>query len=374
MSLRVSKVFRKKMGIQLFQDLSIAFYQSPWERHHPFKCLQISGVSVSNYSRLRIAHVNHHHLAQREYKSNREYSRNSRVSNLCRNSDLNFDHYNAHSEHLSKQIIHKNSAIENIINKNRTSGEVMAKRFTDTDKWGKAWFRKLSPKMKCAWDYLTTSCDVAGVWDIDEDSLEFHIGEEITINEIVQSFGDRVLVIQDKLFLPGFVAFQYGTLSSECKPHKPVIQRLEKLNLLKPFRKAIESLEDKERDKDQDQYKDQDQDKEKESKKFDFEILYKAYPKKVGKSGGLKTCKAQIKNQDDYDNLKHAIERYTAHCSKNITDPKYVKQFDTFMSGWRDWLDKDVGEIAAGVGEDPNSSDAWLRKMKAKMEVGEESA
>ncbi len=128
MNLRVSKVFRKKMGIQLLQDLSIAFYQSPWERHHLFKYLQISSLSVSNYSRLRIAHANHHHLAQREYKSNREYSRSLRVSKMFRNSNLNSDHSIAHCEQISTSIIHKVSSIENIINKDTTFGGPMAAR------------------------------------------------------------------------------------------------------------------------------------------------------------------------------------------------------------------------------------------------------
>lgn len=132
----------------------------------------------------------------------------------------------------------------------------MSKRFTDTEKWRKSWFRNLEPKMKCTWEFLRDNCDVAGVWEIDVDSIEFHVKANVSLNEIVESFGDRIAILDDnKLMLTGFIEFQYGALSHECKPHRPVIKRLEKLNLLKGYQKGFErvsnTLEEKEKEKDQ---------------------------------------------------------------------------------------------------------------------------
>ena len=58
-------------------------------------------------------------------------------------------------------------------------GVVVAKRFVDTVLGRKAWFRKLSPRLKCAWRFLTEECDQVGIWSIDLDSMEFHIGIQV---------------------------------------------------------------------------------------------------------------------------------------------------------------------------------------------------
>lgn len=268
------------------------------------------------------------------------------LSKKCRIESDSFFVSCAQSKREYSDSISINLIGENNLKLNTTLGGIMAKRFTDTDKWGKAWYRKLSPKMKCAWEFLTTNCDVAGLWDIDIDTFEFHVGERVTLNEILAAFGDRVCVLEDKLFLPDFVPFQYGALSEDCKPHKPVIQRLKKLNLLKGYQKGFETLEDKEQDKEQLKEKDKVKERD-ENKTFDFESVYNSYPKKVGKSKGLKICKTQIKTTDDYQNLISAVSSYTVHCKEKITDPKYIKQFDTFMSSWRDWIDPETGSTSS---------------------------
>ena len=51
----------------------------------------------------------------------------------------------------------------------------MAKRLSATEKWDKAWFRKLPPKYKCFWEYLRDKCDLIGLWEIDYEAASFHI-------------------------------------------------------------------------------------------------------------------------------------------------------------------------------------------------------
>lgn len=79
--------------------------------------------------------------------------------------------------------------------------------------------------------------------------------------------------------------------------------------------------------------------------KLDFESLYLRYPRKLGKKKGIAACKVQIKTQIDFDNLKKAIAKYSAHCDKNRTEDKFIKHFSTFMNSWEDWLEDDAGQV-----------------------------
>lgn len=129
----------------------------------------------------------------------------------------------------------------------------MAKRFTDTGKWDKAWFRKLSPKMKCVWMFLCDRCDHAGVWEFDEDAFIYFVGEKITSTEILNTFGDKVeFCSKDKLVIKSFIEFQYGNLNPANRVHQSVLNRLEKLAPCKPLISPLNGAKDKEEDKDMD--------------------------------------------------------------------------------------------------------------------------
>lgn len=128
----------------------------------------------------------------------------------------------------------------------------MSKRFTETEKWDHAWFRKLSPKMKCIWLYICDRCDSAGVWNVDLEAMSFHIGESINIDDFSFFQEKFEWLCPDKIILTSFIKFQYGELSAECKPHKAILTKLKMLNLskanlnnLKGYPKGIETLQDK---------------------------------------------------------------------------------------------------------------------------------
>lgn len=152
----------------------------------------------------------------------------------------------------------------------------MAKRFTDTDKWNKAWIRRLSPKFKCAWFYLLDKCDHAGVWQEDFEAMSFNIGEEINQDEFEKVFSEKIQKVDsDKYFIKSFIDFQYGNLNPSNKVHKSVLERLEKIKpltspLIAPtegayegaYKAPIEGAKDK--DKEKDKAKDKEKEKEKE--------------------------------------------------------------------------------------------------------------
>jgi hypothetical protein len=101
----------------------------------------------------------------------------------------------------------------------------MAKRFTNTDKWKKQWFKKLNTKQKLFWLYILDDCNHAGIWDV--------------------VFIDN----REKVFIPKFIEFQYGELNPNSRPHISVINLLEKYNLMdrkkdevdKPKKKVLKS-------------------------------------------------------------------------------------------------------------------------------------
>lgn len=132
----------------------------------------------------------------------------------------------------------------------------MSKRFIDTELWQKSWFQELSSENKLLTLYIFQNCDSAGVWDINYRMAQFIIGEPVneqnikTINEhnyMFEKFDNN------KIFVVDFIKFQYGSLSENCKPHKPIIEKLKKYGLyervLKGYSKGIETLEEKEKEK-----------------------------------------------------------------------------------------------------------------------------
>lgn len=124
----------------------------------------------------------------------------------------------------------------------------MAKRFTSTEKWGDPWYRKLSPKHKCFWDWLFTNCDIAGTIDPDFGLAQFQIGDEITEDDL-KPFEERIKRLPaGRIYLCKFLEFQYGTLTPTCRAHLPVMALIDRLSI--PYQYCIDSLQDKEQEKD----------------------------------------------------------------------------------------------------------------------------
>lgn len=81
---------------------------------------------------------------------------------------------------------------------------------------------------------------------------------------------------------------------------------------------------------------------------FDFDIPYRAYPKKIGKKKGIDVCKRQIKTEEDFKALCQSVQKYAKYCAGK--DPQYIKHFSTFMGEWRDWLDPETGRTVFTTG------------------------
>lgn len=139
----------------------------------------------------------------------------------------------------------------------------MAKRFTDTDKWKMAWFRKLGSEGRDLWNYLHDNCDCAGFFEIDLERISFELGFSVTLDRIISVLNGKVLfAAEDRIFLPAFIEFQYGSLSEACKPHLAVIKKLKNQRVWEQYSKGFQTLEEKEKEKDKEEDKEQEKEKE----------------------------------------------------------------------------------------------------------------
>jgi|3_EtaG_2_1085321.scaffolds.fasta_scaffold67137_2 hypothetical protein len=139
----------------------------------------------------------------------------------------------------------------------------MAKRFTDSGKWSKAWFMELSSDHKLLWIYMLDSCDHAGIFEVNWPLTSFMTGLQLT--SIPEPFNKQVLRIDKKrYFIRDFVEFQYGPLNEKVAVHRSVISILKKNSinistLKQPLNKGYSGVKDK--DKDMDKVKDKEKDR-----------------------------------------------------------------------------------------------------------------
>lgn len=215
----------------------------------------------------------------------------------------------------------------------------MAKRFTDTEKWKKSFYKKLTPAYKCFWNFITDDCDHNGVWEVEDVSIiEIRIGAKIDIDTALYAFNEdekRIHVFDAgrKWFILPFVSFQYGELNANNRLHESVRRYLEFKDLLVlipvkgPLSEGVEAPKDKDKDKEQD--------KDKERLLATFEDFWKAYPsrngKKVLKQDALKEFK-KLKEENIPD-LMIAVKNYSDSGQYPKDPPRFFKD-----GYWREWM------------------------------------
>jgi len=129
----------------------------------------------------------------------------------------------------------------------------MAKRFTASDKWDDPWFYELPDKDKLFWIFILDRCDMAGVWKVNWRMTESYLGYRPNLD----SFGGRIVVLSEgKLFVPGFIRFQYGELNPANRMHRGVLSALRGHGVAseegpsKAHQSPINGAKDKDKDKD----------------------------------------------------------------------------------------------------------------------------
>jgi hypothetical protein len=87
----------------------------------------------------------------------------------------------------------------------------MPKRFRDTEIWQKPWFRKMTPALKVAWDYVLDHCDGVGVWVPDLEAAEFYIGDKVDWAGLREAVNGNIETLENgKWWVVDFCCFQHG--------------------------------------------------------------------------------------------------------------------------------------------------------------------
>lgn len=109
----------------------------------------------------------------------------------------------------------------------------MAKRFYDSGKFDDPFYRKLSPEMKGAYEYIQCKCNYAGVLDIDIEDINFKVGcKNITYESLKEAFQDKFVILDEspnrlKIFMPKFIFWQYkNELIPTNGVHRNVVEQL----------------------------------------------------------------------------------------------------------------------------------------------------
>lgn len=242
----------------------------------------------------------------------------------------------------------------------------MSKRLTDSKKWRSSWFRKLTLKAKLAWVYLCDECDFTGLFKIDYELASFQLDFDITPTLVRQWFGDKIFFIEDnKIFIVPFFEFQYGESKDSWTAKARAKEKIEALGFKIESNKVIvhkTTVQPLSIDSDptglsicEYEYKSINV----LNKEEKIEKIYRDhYPRKIGKSEGIKAFSKIIKTDQDLADLEKAVIKYKESI-KPGTDPSFVKYFSSFASSWRDYLDKDVGTSDLAKPQSHDVSHVW---------------
>ena len=231
----------------------------------------------------------------------------------------------------------------------------MAKRFITTSMWEKPNWRKLPVRLKVVWFYLISKCNHAGIWECDIDLLSFQIGEDYTLDEIMEAFGSQIVELGDnKFFLSKYISFQYGVLNPSVRVHQSVIKLLKKYNI------QYEYSELSVKDKDIDKVKDVDTKKKEFAKRVEKEVL------------NMKLDPALIKEFIEYwteHNDNGHVLRYQQQSIFNVrkrisTWVKNSKKFNTNMK-FQSASDEDIEKREARIEADYQAQQSKFKAAEA---------
>lgn len=105
---------------------------------------------------------------------------------------------------------------------------------------------------------------------------------------------------------------------------------------------------------------------------LDFSQAYQNYPRKMGKSEGIKRLNRDIKTEPDAQLFLEAVNRFKAHHEKEGTQKKFIPYFSTFVSHWRDWLDPDIGKTQQELKPVQSVEEILEEDRKRKLKIEED--
>ncbi len=70
-----------------------------------------------------------------------------------------------------------------------------------------------------------------------------------------------------------------------------------------------------------------------------FDILWTAFPNKLGKAKAEKNFNCSVKTEKDLKDIKVALNNYQSHLAEEANKWKKAQNGSTWFNGWRDWID-----------------------------------
>ncbi len=217
----------------------------------------------------------------------------------------------------------------------------MAKRFVDTSKYRQAW-RKLDPRLRAAFYWLTENSDAAGYWDIDLEHFKFECGYALDIERLIKETGAVEKHSPGVLRLRDFIEVNYVALKEGYNPHKPAIRALAHRQV-SSLTQASPKLEDKEGGEKEDT---QGSGKERAHEAIvwpSFDDFYDLYDRKRGRPNAEAEW-AKIP-QHDREAIMQAVPAYIANNPK-----EYRKDPERYLK-LRTWEDEVIQRTTNGNGK-----------------------
>jgi len=213
----------------------------------------------------------------------------------------------------------------------------MAKRFTDTDKYKKAFMRGLPGPYKLLWDYLYHDCDYAGIWHKDFEVAQIYLGKdmEVTEEKALELFNqgeERIKVLEGGkkwLVLP-FIGFQYGRLNPENRVHSSILYVLSKAGI-KDLASPLEGAKEKEKEKEQGLLS-LERGKERKGERVDpdFEQFWIAYPKKRSRGMAFKAWRKLNPSKEQVNRILAAVDQ----AKRSVDWAKEGGQYIPYPASW----------------------------------------
>ena len=90
---------------------------------------------------------------------------------------------------------------------------------------------------------------------------------------------------------------------------------------------------------------------------FDFDSLWKRYPKPLGKKQAEKHFRASVKTEEDFANINKALNNYCKTENVVKCNTQFIQHGSTWFNNWQDWI------IMKPTKSEPESGLSILRKQ-----------
>lgn len=97
--------------------------------------------------------------------------------------------------------------------------------------------------------------------------------------------------------------------------------------------------------------------------RFAFEAVYAVFPRKRGKSDGLRRLERDVRTQADFDALITAVRNFAAEMQREQRPIDKIAYFSTWVGEWKDWIQLERGSDPA---EPPMPR--WVAELAAQSE------